>query len=109
ALQLGDGGRIGLDVDGIELDPPRRQQLLRLGAGRSAGTVEDARLHGQLPPANRVPRSRFSGRGTSAPVSSPRTRSRRRGSPRCGRRRRSPAPPPPSASPGSPTSIGGAG
>jgi len=36
------GGGILIDVDGIELDPPRREQLLRLGAGRSAGAIEQA-------------------------------------------------------------------
>src|SRR5262249_40917554 len=38
-----DGVR--LDVDGIELDPPRRQQLLRLGAGGSAGPGVQACFH----------------------------------------------------------------
>src|SRR5260370_21422803 len=31
---------MGLHVDRVELDPARRKQLLRLGAGRSARTVE---------------------------------------------------------------------
>src|SRR5207247_1820909 len=31
--------------DGVELDPPRREQLLRLGAGGSAGAGVEARLH----------------------------------------------------------------
>src|SRR6185295_11895437 len=47
-LELFDGGRLGLDVDGIELDPPRREELLRLGAGRSARAVVEAWLHGIL-------------------------------------------------------------
>src|SRR5207245_122968 len=36
---------VRLDVDGVELDPPRREQLLRLGAGGSAGAGVEARLH----------------------------------------------------------------
>jgi hypothetical protein len=32
-LEILDGSGLGLDVDRIELDPPRRQELLRLGAG----------------------------------------------------------------------------
>src|SRR5439155_18509539 len=36
---------VRLDVDGVELDPPRRQELLRLGAGRSAGAGVQACLH----------------------------------------------------------------
>ena len=39
--ELGERGGLGLHVDGVELDPPRRQQLLRLGTGRSAGSVEE--------------------------------------------------------------------
>jgi hypothetical protein len=31
--QFRAAGGIGLDVDGIEPDPPRREELLRLGAG----------------------------------------------------------------------------
>jgi hypothetical protein len=41
--------RISLGVDGVELDPPRREQLLRLGTGRSARPVEDSRsIHRSL-------------------------------------------------------------
>ena len=32
-FHLEPAGRVGLDVDGIELDPPRGEQLSRLGAG----------------------------------------------------------------------------
>jgi hypothetical protein len=48
-LEIGDGGRLGLDVDRIELDPPRREELLRLGARRSARAVVESRLHRILP------------------------------------------------------------
>jgi hypothetical protein len=41
--------RIGLNVDGVELDPPRREEFPRLGAGRSAGTVEEARARHHRP------------------------------------------------------------
>src|SRR5262249_31129109 len=45
--QLFLGGRIAFGVDRVELDPPRREELLRLGAGRSAGPVEDLRASGR--------------------------------------------------------------
>ena len=40
ARQLLVAFRVGLHVDRVELDPPRREELLRLGAGRSARPVE---------------------------------------------------------------------
>jgi hypothetical protein len=40
-LELVVALRVGLDVDRVELDPPRREELLRLGAGRSARTIEE--------------------------------------------------------------------
>src|SRR5204862_4408897 len=46
ALHLLAGDGVGLDVDRVELDPPRREQLLRLGAGGSAGAGVQARFHG---------------------------------------------------------------
>ncbi|MDP2623936.1 MAG: hypothetical protein Q8Q29_09075 [Actinomycetota bacterium] len=43
AIELGEAIGIAFDVDGIELDPPGREELLRLGAAASAGAVEQAR------------------------------------------------------------------
>src|SRR5882672_5978949 len=39
-LELIVAFRVRLDVDRVELDPPRREELIRLGAGRSARAVE---------------------------------------------------------------------
>src|SRR5207249_4225521 len=33
--------RVRLHVNRVELDPPRREELLRLGAGRSARAIEE--------------------------------------------------------------------
>ena len=43
ALQLGARARLRLDVDRVERHRPRREQLSRLGAGASAGTVVENR------------------------------------------------------------------
>src|SRR5262249_57538322 len=40
-LELVVAFRVRLHVDRVELDPPRLEKLLRLGAGRSARTVEE--------------------------------------------------------------------
>jgi len=40
-LELSVAFRVRLDVDRVELDPPRREELLRLGARRSARPVEE--------------------------------------------------------------------
>src|SRR5204862_1250701 len=80
-LLAGDG--VGLDVDRVEPDPPRREQLLRLGAGGAAGAGVEARLHrmslyptrdgtaaSALPPLRlgARPRGAAGRRGTPAPV-----------------------------------------
>src|SRR5256885_2954012 len=46
SLQIVHRRGCSLHVDRVELDPPRREQLLRLGAGRSARPVVDLRAHG---------------------------------------------------------------
>jgi hypothetical protein len=46
AAELLEAGGITFDVHRVELDPPRREELLRLGAAASAGAIEEPGAHG---------------------------------------------------------------